>query len=384
MRKEILEIGRQNDKSSIPRLRQQLAKIRSTPFNPLRAWVHTGEDGREHPIEAALQMALAKLGDEVEFDAIVSELEGDFWYRAIQKVRYIGGNRVVPHLIPLLDRRKQEMRGGVGYPSPAYMAVLSLSEIITPPPAGIDDLARFGDDLFCGTKTAYEKWEEWWEANKSRYGIKSEEVPAEHSLASLRQRIEMGETDAILEVGEANIKALEPVLRKILKSGRPTYNTPAGFAQVALTQLGDEDQYDSIISEIKSTNPVEQHSGIWKLSRIGGQESIRILGHLLHDGVGYWHDKKVETWGLQRRLKAPYLYESRASLAAKALSSIVPDSPVKCQQLVKHSFILFWQQWWKENQSQYFPSDFVGSDPNRYSELVFPKFPPRMLPKEEK
>ena len=92
-RDAILQAGRTGDRSFVPVLKSLIGRSKET-------------FGRVLP---SIQMALAKLEERDEIDAVLSDLRGDNpgkQNEAVEKLIYIGGAMAIEAIIPLLDEDK--------------------------------------------------------------------------------------------------------------------------------------------------------------------------------------------------------------------------------------------------------------------------------------
>lgn len=151
--KAILELGNTGDKSTIPLLRE-IKRKRNKAFGGA---------------SANAQMALAKLGEPVEFDEIVTETENpDPWIQlhAFRKLEYIGDKRATIALGRILSSEApgHKLGGGskgkVFYPPPANAAAKALSRILGDGPTKRSDSISM-DEL--------KQWRDWWKENGKKY-----------------------------------------------------------------------------------------------------------------------------------------------------------------------------------------------------------------------
>jgi hypothetical protein len=153
-RKAILELGGLGDTSLVPSLREIKGRKNK----------HFGGAG------ANAQMALAKLGEQVEFDEITHEAndkDPEVRWNGVRKLEYIGDKRAVGALGRLLQSSESgtvlfggNQKGKVVYEAPAYAAARSLSKIVQDGPTRNSERIH-EDDLA--------KWREWWKKNSKKF-----------------------------------------------------------------------------------------------------------------------------------------------------------------------------------------------------------------------
>jgi len=165
--KAILEMGDIGDKSLVAYLRRLSLESR---------W-----KGDER-VKSNIQMALAKLGEQKEFDEIVNQLKNKdphVQYAAVRKLVYIGGNKSIRILVALLDETKWRAVGDpdargpngelpqdrVGYSPLNEDAMRALSELVPNPPVNYKEGRPKQSDV--------PKWKDWWGTNKSKYASES-------------------------------------------------------------------------------------------------------------------------------------------------------------------------------------------------------------------
>jgi hypothetical protein len=166
---QILVLGRLEDKSAIPALKEAL-KEATIPKT-------FGTDDLAHKSSAdAAKQALARLGETIYFEEILSELNSTdpmVRYEAINKLGYIRNKAAVKYLIPFLDNpslpvepeepKEDSFCYAIVFQTYAYAAVDALNRIVNQPL--FDQQAEIGDIR----DEDIERWKQWWETHKNEF-----------------------------------------------------------------------------------------------------------------------------------------------------------------------------------------------------------------------
>jgi hypothetical protein len=126
----ILELGRRGDRSVIPFLKTYLQS----------------SENDYGSVGANAQMALAKLGEDAQFQEILHKLDSDDpWVQndAVEKLVYVGDPRAIKALVKLIKADDNRMRTSdkahdVLSPPLSHIAVRALARIVPNPPVGFD------------------------------------------------------------------------------------------------------------------------------------------------------------------------------------------------------------------------------------------------------
>jgi hypothetical protein len=175
------------------------------------------------------------------------------------------------------------------------------------------------------------------------------------------EKINQGDTQAILELGRLGDRAAIPYLKELRQKPRPdrschaildirmareeaktelyeTFPCVPDNAVMALAKLGEQDQMREIVQELESADYVVQVEATLKLAYLGGPEAIRMLVNLLdrHEG----------------RAVSDFFYPALSQMAAYALARIVPDPPVGPEIRfadIGYEHLDLWRKWLGEH-----------------------------------
>jgi hypothetical protein len=157
------------------------------------------------------------------------------------------------------------------------------------------------------------------------------------SKKSLADRIQKGDSGAILEAGKTGDSSFIPQLLAYRKKSRKRKDFPEIAVQLALGKLGQKAELQQVRCELLFGSPSVQYDAVGKLEYLGGWFSLEAITHVLdnpdyrggYDGAG--------------------LFASPGYYAARKLSTIVPNPPaIEPGMLPTSAVDLERQRRWKE------------------------------------
>ena len=150
------------------------------------------------------------------------------------------------------------------------------------------------------------------------------------------------EEEILLEIGRRGDVAAMPFLKKLID---PKSSSPSTIraARRAAARLGDEEQWNAIVADVRSDDALVARNAIYDLGYVGGSRSIQLLGPLLYKDRPTPH-------GDDTAMEAP------ARAAISALSQIIPDGPPARRPNLKRinkEELRAWQAWWEKHRAGY-------------------------------
>jgi hypothetical protein len=334
----ILELGATGDQSAVSLLRKVMAEPKKL--------VNTQE--------GAAQMALAKLGDQQEFNEIVRDAHSDDptpMGEGIDKLAYIGGPAAIAALGNLLHDTRGRTRerhkhafDSVIYGAPYGYAMVALAKIVPNPPLGTK---------IRHTEENRQIWVKWMEEHKEVWPTlppsQGTEPTVPHLTTSqmnaLKEKSKKGDIRAILALGRSGEVSVRPFLQIVMAAPKKRVGTSAGNAQMALAKLGDNEEFEQIVEDANSIDATTMGFGIEKLIYIGGPPAIKVLADLL--AGTRWQRLTESDW--LREVRPPAPSKSPSYLAMVALAKIVTNPPLKLQMIQPdEAHRKIWIAWWEQ------------------------------------
>ena len=231
-------------------------------------------------VAGAAQVSLAKLGNSASLQEILDELtspasSGLSAQNAIAKLGRVGGDvairAIIQYFLQLENDRRRIANLGDTFLDPLVPVLRVLEPALQDPPAP-SSLA---------TQDLEDRWTRWFAENKLRNVTWSVQVPNNLTIRQrcLVRKIRWGFTQAILDLAADNDRKVLPVLRELASVGEKNsrvspYDTVRGKAQTALAKLGDREEFNAILVELKTINFSD---AIDKLRAIGGRSTVEAL-----------------------------------------------------------------------------------------------------------
>ena len=162
-------------------------------------------------------------------------------------------------------------------------------------------------------------------------------VDAPSSNKNLADRIQKGDSAAILEAGKTGDSSFIPQLLAYRRKSEKRKDFQVIAVQLALAKLGQQPELQQIRCELLFGSPSVQYDAVGKLEYLGGWFSLEAVTHVLdnpeyrggYDGAG--------------------LFASPGYYAARKLSTIVPNPPAIDPGMLPSSAVdLERQRQWKE------------------------------------
>lgn len=183
------------------------------------------------------------------------------------------------------------------------------------------------------------------------------------SLDELFKRVRAHDSDAILEIGRRREKSIIPLLREQAKLENKSFGGAAASAQMALAKLGERVEMDQILAELRDENPAVQSDAVRKLTYIGGNEAVVVLGSLLADtnwrrSKRYYPSRRGPHG--ERPRSAPW-YEPPAYMAARALAQVTGAFLPPENDFITESYLAQWQLWWADYKKTHSIKDSPGN-----------------------
>jgi len=171
-----------------------------------------------------------------------------------------------------------------------------------------------------------------------------------NAVSELKQQIEQGKSEAILEIISEPAKAQDADLKKYLRSlasdekQRVVYDSPAYFAHIALAKLGEQDAEEQILSEVDMNNPIYL-VGMKKLFLVGGKFSFKKFYDLLDDTtqVEIKEDCKEKS-----ALCNDVFFYPKNFVAIFYLSQMVDNPPTR--RGVPSNKVSMWKDWFENHK----------------------------------
>jgi hypothetical protein len=180
----------------------------------------------------------------------------------------------------------------------------------------------------------------WWKENKDKDPTLSISGGVQDSyLSCLARKVEWGLPDAILDMAHVNDPQVIPILRILTTVGDQAFtpSTISGRARFVLAQLGDEREFNKIVSGLDNGG---YHNSMDDLRIIGGKRAVEALirgfdsSNFLpeHQAYGKTYLKEVNERDI-------YL----ANVLAKMVA-FPPETHFTADSAKK------WRAWWDENK----------------------------------
>ncbi len=178
----------------------------------------------------------------------------------------------------------------------------------------------------------------------------------QRQIQAIIQRVDGGETSALLELGNVGSTNLIPILEKyVAPAGRLIQADPAqrDFAASALAKLGAEKHYQQLIrqrsleQDFAASLEIERSFRI--LSHIPTKAAVRAVAQFLYDPSA------------PKRMPSDVVAASNQLLAARILGGLhgkfgglITNSPTaKDPATYDLEDVKKWQQWWEANKTNY-------------------------------
>jgi hypothetical protein len=197
-------------------------------------------------------------------------------------------------------------------------------------------------------------------------------------LKCLARKVEWGYPDAILAIAAFGGESALPILRQF---PRPSKGDPMGFAsslgslfehrgdwtsvqgntQVALAQLGDQEMFDQIVSELSDKTAYE---AVRKLEFIGGKPAVNALVHSLdltvetakkvqnlptpdESFMPIWSAGPVTLRGeIEQETCVPFSSHPYQGCVMGVLALMVKNPPLPVNAKMSKENIQIWKDWW--------------------------------------
>lgn len=185
---------------------------------------------------------------------------------------------------------------------------------------------------------------ERWKTEQSEF---KQAANASASAKTLSERVNSGDTKAILEAGKTGDQTIVPYLKKLAKgkNGRKS----SLYAEVALVQLGEAEYLIKIIAEttkvegeLDNNDYIVQNEAIEKLSLLaadGNKQAFRELYELLNDTA------PRQTARPSNDLR----FLPRSFVVMDQLANIVENPPAKSLFAYDIDSIPLWKAWFAKN-----------------------------------
>ena len=290
----------------------------------------------------AAQVSLAKLGDREALNQLESELNGENDSGdAASKLGRVGNEKAVAILLNYFfehasDKSRLWRSGDLGGDSLGGV-VAALVTIVRNPPMEPGRPAP-GD-----SKT----WAEWWEQNKGNpVSLSIDGHFRDPYSQCLARKVEWGFPDAILDLGASGDREAIQLLKMLTRIGDQRsrvsgIDTVRGRAQTALLKLGNEEEFNAILSELESPSSVD---AVKKLQYIGGKRAVVALMHSLN-GANFlseypdWKNDGINAPGI--------LFDHDEAIASAPVKMVAspPDTTGEPKSKKK------WLDWWEKNEN---------------------------------
>lgn len=283
-------------------------------------------------VGGAAQASLARLGDEVAYAELETELNGSgsrYSVWALHKLLIVNTPRSISMIMAFLDKHS----GPIMLGCETDACYDDVPEIFAAIADVVENAPIRANGKFRGSR---EDWINWSKHEKPiPFSINGDfQDPYEQCLA---RKLEWGFDMAIVDLGGIGDQRALPGIQKLRTMGYP-YHGYVGtkapviwlrhdYVEMALAELGDAKQFDIILHQV---SPYSYQPGIFKLQIIGGGRSVKAL---------------IDSTS---SISPAYVAYTKPLLST--LSRMVQNPPLPADAPPTLENIQKWKDWWNKNK----------------------------------